>query len=65
MPREVDVWFHPTTLTTHLSEKCARQGGRPAKQGRQELLLDTVWDGLWCQQCSQPGAIKRRLEAEA
>lgn len=47
----VDVWWNPTTLLTHLSEKCARQQGRPAKKDTSYPLLE-AWEANWCERCS-------------
>lgn len=51
MTAQVTVWFHPSTLITHLSERCAKQQGRPARK-TQGNLLPSMWDGLWCERCS-------------
>ena len=51
MSAVVDAWFNPGTLLTHLSEKCAKQQGRPARK-TQGNLLPSMWDGLWCERCS-------------
>lgn len=47
----VPVWWNPRTLLTHLSEKCARQQGRPAKKDTSYPLLE-AWEANWCERCS-------------
>jgi len=64
VPREVAIWWHPDTGTVHLSERCARQAGRPAMEGLRDLLADNVWDAPWCSQCARPETVQRRLEGQ-
>lgn len=51
MTVEVDVFWNPTTLLDHLSERCARTQGRPAVIGKRDLV--TTFESLsWCERCS-------------
>lgn len=46
----VAFWWSPVTLIGHLSERCARQQGRPATAGEADTAL--LIDGVWCERCS-------------
>lgn len=51
MPRTVPGWYSPTSLVTHLSERCARTQGRPAVATEVDLLAN--YEGSWCDRCAK------------
>ena len=48
-PLITTAWWNPLTLTTHLSERCARSHGRPAKE---DAACDVLQEAAWCDRCS-------------
>lgn len=59
----VATWYSPTSLVTHLSERCARTQGRPARENAVEARdLMAAWEGSWCERCAGEDKRARLLE---
>lgn len=52
MPVTVAAWYSPQSLVTHLSERCARTQGRPARECEGGVDLLATHEGTWCGRCA-------------
>ena len=54
----VPAWYSVPSGLTHLSEKCARQQGRPARECEGGIDLVATFEGNWCERCAR---VERRV----